>query len=257
MKQQKFYAYVIGDKKGICTSWADCEKIVKGKSAKYKSFLTKQEAQNWLDGDYKAPKNSKKVYAYWINGENNGIVASWDDCKKLIARKKSRYKSFSNLSEAQNWLDDGAKYQSKDGLKKDLEDGVYFDAGTGRGIGVEVRVTDKYGNSLLKDILSEDKVNEFGNYLTKDGSTNNFGELLGIYIALKFAIKNNKMKIFGDSNLVIHFWSKGIMNKGQLSKDTVELAEMVVKLRKKFEELGGKIEHISGDINPADLGFHR
>jgi ribonuclease HI len=32
---------------------------------------------------------------------------------------------------------------------------------------------------------------------------------------------------------------------------------MVKNLREKFEKKGGVIQYISGDINPADLGFHR
>ena len=257
MKQQKFYAYIIQNQKGICSSWAECEKLVKGKSAKYKSFKTKMEAELWLQDGYKTPSKSKKVYAYLINGKERGIVNSWDECKNIIAGKKSRYKSFSNSSEAKKWLDEGGKYISKSEMQQSLEDGIYFDAGTGRGIGVEVRVTDKSGKSLLDELLAPDKINQFGNYLTKDGSTNNFGELLGIYIALKIAMKNGIYKIFGDSNLVIYFWSKGIIKRDQVNKDTVDLADMVAKLRKQFEDLGGKIEHVSGDINPADLGFHK
>ena len=37
-------------------------------------------------------------------------------------------------------------------------------------------------------------------------------------------------------------------------KETLKLVEVVSKLRDNFK---GKIEHISGDINPADLGFHK
>jgi len=44
---------------------------------------------------------------------------------------------------------------------------------------------------------------------------------------------------------------------GTVSTDTVELAKKVVKLRKEFEKSGGNIAHVSGDINPSDLGFHR
>ena len=36
-----------------------------------------------------------------------------------------------------------------------LEDAVYFDAGTGRGLGVEVRITDKNKKSLIESIGDE------------------------------------------------------------------------------------------------------
>jgi ABC-type multidrug transport system ATPase subunit len=98
---------------------------------------------------------------------------------------------------------------------------------------------------------------EFDNYLTKPGSTNNFGELLGCYIALNIALKEGKKNIYGDSKLIIEYWSKGRIKAENLSTDTVELAKKVVKLRKEFEKSGGNIAHVSGDINPSDLGFHR
>ena len=105
--------------------------------------------------------------------------------------------------------------------------------------------------------LKANKINEYGNYLTKEGSTNNFGELLGCYIALKIAIKNNIKNIFGDSKLIIDYWSLGRIKKNEIAKETVELSEKVTALRKEFEINGGTISHISGDYNPADLGFHK
>ena len=138
-----------------------------------------------------------------------------------------------------------------------MEEAIYFDAGTGRGIGVEARVTDKFGNSLLKEALPQEKVNEHGNYLCKDGLSNNFGELMGCYIALKIALEKNEKKIFGDSRLIIEYWSKGHGKLKELNEDTVKLITLVKKLRGKFEENGGELKHISGDYNPADLGFHK
>lgn len=45
----KFYAVKFGRKTGIYTSWAECEQQVKGfKGASYKSFTTKEEAQQFL-----------------------------------------------------------------------------------------------------------------------------------------------------------------------------------------------------------------
>jgi ribonuclease HI len=205
---------------------------------------------------------AKKFYAYFIEQSNKtGIVTTWDECKEIIAGKKTRYKSFSSQSDAQEWLDSGALYENKklkkELLKAELKEGIYFDAGTGRGIGVEVRVTDKSGLSLLPDILNSAEITEHGNYLAPEFSTNNYGELLGIQFALELAFKKNILCIFGDSRLIIDYWSKGIANFSSLKKETVELINKVSQQRKKFEVLGGKIEHVSGDINPADLGFHK
>jgi ribonuclease HI len=38
---------------------------------------------------------------------------------------------------------------------------------------------------------------------------------------------------------------------------TVSLLDETAKLRERFESTGGTVLRISGDENPADLGFHR
>lgn len=257
---KKFYAYYINEKtKGIVDTWPLCQNICKGTSAKYKGFDTKVEAETWLNEGMNSPsKKGNKFYAvHFVENGNNKIFYDWDLCKKSILDKKVRYKSFKNEKEAKDWLERGALYENKEEIKKNLEEGIYFDAGTGRGIGVETRVTDKYGNSLIDQIVPTEKVTLHGNYLCKEGSTNNFGELMGIYIALKLSLKKNNKKIFGDSKLIIEYWSKGHAKINELPKETVELIGFVKELRKEFEQSGGEIRHVSGDYNPSDLGFHK
>ncbi len=162
---------------------------------------------------------------------------------------------FTTLADAKTWIENGASYEKK--VKPVLEKGIYFDAGTGRGIGVEVKITDENGNNLLSLVVPTDKINPFGNYTAKEGSTNNFGELLGCYIALKAAEKTGVLSIFGDSKLIIDYWSKGNIKRNEVAPDTVNLADKVKVLRKDFEARGGHISHVSGDYNPADLGFHK
>lgn len=209
-----------------------------------------------------------KVYAYYlVNSGTSGILGSWEECKKVVLKKKSRYKSFENIKEAQEWLDSGAKHEKKE--KNDIEIkskifqsdidclAIYFDAGTGRGNGVEVRLSDYKGNPLLYKILPKEKINEYGNYYVAKHRTNNFGELVGLYAALVFAKKYDIKKIMGDSSLVLDYWSMGRYNAGNLESDTIELIKKVTLMRKKFENRNGIIKKISGDINPADLGFHK
>lgn len=218
-----------------------------------------------------------KKYAYFLekNGET-GIVDSWEKCKNIVQKEKARYKSFPNENEAQVWLDSGANYESKKERKKELlekhqnaflEDAVYFDAGTGRGRGVEVRVTNARKESLLSLLLTEEFQNflkkrswiwnEFDNIEVGKEKTNNFGELLGLYLAMECAKKLGVQKIFGDSDLVLKYWSRGHFHSENLEEETVSLIQKVIENRKKFESVGGEITHISGDINPADLGFHK
>ena len=260
MAKNKFYAYVIENinESGVLTSWPECQKKVKGTKARYKGFLTKNEADKWLNSGGIYKKKSNKFYACFFIHSNTGVITNdWEECKVLTRGESVHYKSFKKKNEAQSWIDNGGIYETKEMLQAKLPSGIYFDAGTGRGIGTEVRVTDKYGSSILDHFLPLDKINKFGNYLTKSGSTNNFGELLGCYIALNIALKEGQKNIYGDSKLVIEYWSNGRIKSENVSDETVELAKKVVKLRKKFENIGGTILHVSGDINPSDLGFHK
>lgn len=207
---------------------------------------------------------NKKFYAYFIIDTNeNGILENWTDCQKKVTGKKARYKSFKTFSDAQKWLNSGANYEKKEKvnlteLYSELErDAIYFDAGTGRGNGVEVRLTDFDGNSLLYKIMNEKKINEYGNYYVANTRTNNFGELVGIYIALVYAKKYDTKIICGDSSLIIEYWAKGRYNSSNLENDTIELIKKVTLMRNEFEKKGGIVKKISGDVNPADLGFHK
>ena len=199
------------------------------------------------------PQN--KFYAYSVpRTGRSGIAESWKECEKFVkGEKDARFKGFKSRKEADDWLEAGADYS----IKKKLPKGVYFDAGTGRGQGVEVSVTDENGKDLLCEIILKKKLNRFGKLVLPKDITNNYGELLGCEYAIKLALKNNVKKIFGDSRLVIDYWSKGYMNMKDVMPETIELAYTVSSLRKEFERKGGSIEYISGEDNPADLGFHR
>ena len=207
-----------------------------------------------------------KYYAYYmLDSLERGILTNWDECQKKVSGKKTRYKSFKTEKDAIEWLENGAEYKTKEQKLEKMSDlfaeldreAVYFDAGTGRGNGVEVRISDYDGNSLLNKVLGESKLNEFGNYYLSDGRTNNFGELVGLYAALKFANKYNKKIICGDSNLIIKYWSLGKYNEENIDKDTIDLIRKVAIMRKDYENKGGIIKKISGDIHTADLGFHK
>ncbi len=195
-----------------------------------------------------------KYYAYVVpRTRKKGITDSWKECEKIISHEtNSRFKSFKTIEEAREWLKAGGAYS----FKKELEPGIYFDSGTGRGLGVEISVTDAKGNNFLTSKKYKRYLNKAGYFIIKDVS-NNYGELLACYHAIKIANKDDIKKIFGDSKLVINYWSRGFMNKDKLPLKTKKLVKSVALLRKKFEENGGRIEYVPGDDNPADLGFHR
>jgi len=198
--------------------------------------------------------SKKKYYAYSV-GKEKGITDNWPECQRIVAGVPgAKFKGFVMQEEAEKWLDAGADYSIK---HIGLEAGIYFDAGTGAGNGVEISVTDENAKSLLYKVLAEKEINERGFYLIPEDVTNNFGELLACKYALEIAIKEKNLKIFGDSKLVVEYWSKGYLKKDAVAPKTVELAQEIKKLRWKFERMGGKINLISGSSNPADLGFHK
>jgi len=201
-------------------------------------------------------KTKNRFYAYFFSENKKGICDNWQECERLVRGKNVRYRGFSSRREAEEWLAAGAEYEIRQPVK--LEPGIYFDAGTGRGRGVEISVTDETGKDLLDKVLPKKKLNKFHKHLvTGKDVTNNYGELLAAKYALALALKEGVKKIFGDSKLVVDFWSEGIMREKLLSLRTKKLVREVVKLRKKFENSGGIMGRISGDDNPADLGFHR
>ncbi len=213
-------------------------------------------------------KSSKnRYYAYFVPDRTkvvSGITEDWKTCEKLVSGKTgARYKGFTTRSAADAWLGQGAVYEAKP--RPNLEPGIYFDAGTGRGDGVEISVTDEYGKNLLHKALPKSDLNRFGKHLVRLGNgnrdgardaTNNYGELLALRYAIEIAHAAGVKKIFGDSKLVIDYWSRWKMKRKELPEETVALADEVSARREAFEADGGTVGRISGDHNPADLGFH-
>ena len=198
----------------------------------------------------------KSYYAYLVpDTGDQGVTDSWDECSEHVTGVMgARFKKFKTLGEAEAWLNEGAEYSVR--AEVVLEPGIYFDAGTGRGNGVEISVTDEKGENLLWKAMMKSKISRHGKHLIPDEVTNNYSELLACFFALKIAEKENVKKIFGDSKLVINYWSRGIIKEDEVHPDTAALALAVKHLRDTFEAHGGTVERVSGDINPADLGFH-
>jgi ribonuclease HI len=200
-------------------------------------------------------QGAKKYYAYRLPDGRKGIADNWPLCEKLVSGKRdARYRGFKSYEEAEEWLHGGARYEVR--IKPKLEKGIYFDAGTGRGNGVEVSVTDEEGKDVLHEVLPKTKINKFGKHTVRGAATNNYGELLACLYALQAARKRKVKKVFGDSALVVNFWSRGIMKEKALPQKTRLLVRGVAAAREQFEMHGGTVGHISGDWNPADLGFH-
>lgn len=202
-------------------------------------------------------KRKNSCYAYRLPSGASGVVRDWTACEsKVSGVAGARYRGFSSESAAHAWLAAGAAYEIRE--RRLPAPGIYFDAGTGRGDGVEISVTDEAGRNLLPAVFKKNDLNRFGKYrVAHDDATNNYGELLALRSALAVAKKRNEKKIFGDSKLVIEYWSRGKAKRRGLVPATVDLIDEVTAMRRSFEDSGGSIMRISGGDNPADLGFHR
>lgn len=195
----------------------------------------------------------QKFYVFLV-GKKKGITDSWDECKKVVTGHiGAKYKSFESKEEAKRWLEAGADYSVRHlaAIK-----GIYFDAGTGSNGVTRANVTDENGKGLLHEIISDPYRLDDKGHFPLLGKTNNFGELTACKFALEIALKDDVKHVFGDSKLIINYWSKGFV-KGNMSQETKDLALGVKMLREQFEASGGSVEYISGGGNPADLGFHK
>ena len=61
---KKVYAVKVGRQTGLFNTWAECEAQVKGfMGAKFKGFMTAQEAMSWLAGD-ETPKGQGEMFLF-------------------------------------------------------------------------------------------------------------------------------------------------------------------------------------------------
>ena len=91
----------------------------------------------------------KKYYVVFsIKKLKKILVTSYDEVLKIVKKRGYTCKGFKTKEEALNF--DPFKIPLNIGELEYLnENGIYFDMGTGRGIGSEIRVTNYLGESLL------------------------------------------------------------------------------------------------------------
>ena len=92
MAQKKFYAVKQGRQPGIYTTWADCQKQTVGyKGAKFKGFVTKEEAEAYMSGEETTVLPVDGVVAYvdgaYFNGEYSWGMAIYKDGQLIVQDK--------------------------------------------------------------------------------------------------------------------------------------------------------------------------
>ena len=132
MVKNKFYAVKVGKKPGIYQTWKECQDQVKGfPGAEFKSFLTQQEAKQWIKSKNltsrtkKSDKKYIKVYTDGACSKNGtpdakagiGVFFSEGDPRNFGGRIKG--KQTNNVAEVKAII---KAYQI---LKKEIDRGEY------------------------------------------------------------------------------------------------------------------------------------
>lgn len=174
MAKKKFYAVKIGRQVGIYDNWDDCKAQVNGfKGAKYQGFVTKDEAQSYLDGSKSSVATS----------------SSAEKVKASSNKKDTLERELRLTKEISNWEDTLAVYV--DGSATDVDSfGKKLD-----------HFRYSFGLVVVKDneIVYEDS----GEGTNREASAlrNVSGEMLGAMKALQLLLKTpdkNKVVIFHD-----------------------------------------------------------
>ena len=94
MAQKKFYAVKQGRQPGIYTTWAECQKQTVGfKGAKFKGFVTKAEAEAYMNDEEVLSAPVEGVVAYvdgsYFNGEYSWGMAIYEN-NQLICKANGK-----------------------------------------------------------------------------------------------------------------------------------------------------------------------
>ncbi|MGL5797922.1 MAG: viroplasmin family protein [Cetobacterium sp.] len=241
---QKYYAFHLtkGNIKGIVNNWNECKEIVNGVSCKYMSFKSECDAQEWLDNQGSFIKRtldkSELEHGIYFDAGKRG--------KNAYTRVRVADRVGGDLLHK---LSGG----SIETVKKAFFNGsnVNIDFNNARILsrrytGKPVFTLNNYNGKVCVQLGVD--------------QTNNVGELMGFILACEIASSEEYLgpkKIFGDSKLILDYWSKGVYNKKNVSSVEVDTIMHAIELRKKLEQNGFSFEFVSGDVNPADLGDHK
>jgi len=180
------------------------------------------------------------------------FVQNWSEYKLL--NNKGLVKNFKTEVELNNW---SKLVEKKVKLKEfnEPQNYIYCDSGTAFGE-VEVRVTNHLGYPLIEDLIDINYLNSRGNLCV--GQTNNYGELMGSYLAMKLILEVPKyaMKnILCDSAIVVFFWLINEFHNLDVNYKYINFLRSALELYLKFSSLGLEVGYIPREFNPADLRY--
>ena len=123
--RKNFYAIKDVEHPGIYESWEEAKKNIDDwKTAKFKGFYTKEEAEEWMKETKPDTKRRKNFYAVRI-GAKPGIYESWEEAKQNIGNwKRAQFKGFYTKEEAEEWMKE-TKPTAFDDLQSILETKPY------------------------------------------------------------------------------------------------------------------------------------
>lgn len=255
-KPINYYAVQSGHKPGIYLTWAECEMQVKKFSgAKFKKFKTREDAELFMNEDQSVKKEEEEVKKTET---------------KQPKSKKPKTDISANRTLSINSLFDLNPY---DDLSKIYTDGAFNSNTKPAGWGC---VTNASGQCILerflpviqKSINVEQKTLPVGvryciiaQFSDVAQHQNNGAELLALVLGLRLALIQNPgavKEIHCDSSLLLDYWSLNKVRREKLCLEKLAFIDELVILRRKFcsSVYGGKLLKISGDDNPADLGYH-
>lgn len=100
----KFYAVAVGREIGVFMTWNECEKQVKGYSgAKYKSFTTQKEAEEWKDANKRQMTKDQLK-----NGSSPNVKTKKSTCQKKKTKSSSskQYSKTKKIREKEFWTEE-------------------------------------------------------------------------------------------------------------------------------------------------------
>ncbi|KAE8449725.1 hypothetical protein EG329_007500 [Mollisiaceae sp. DMI_Dod_QoI] len=259
--EQKYYAVRAGKQPGVYLTWKECQDNTTGfKGASYKSFLSRKEAQDFVDGKASGSGTGDKFYGVAV-GKKPGVYEDWSEAQLQVTDVKGpKYKKFATRAEAEEFVRTGGKVPTAKEKKEKKE----------KGVGKEVlddeeekvvkkqKVGSKRKTTVYTDgsSLGNGKAGSaagvgvwFGNMDSRNVSeplegmpqTNNRAELTGILRALEIAPRDRDLEIITDSNYSINcvtVWYQNWMKKDwktSTNKD-VENQDLIRGIRELIDE---------------------